>query len=98
MGAILAIKKGRAVLHQKFVYFAMACSLIFLISYVCYHFTTPATVYGDLDGNGLLSDLEREQAGYARIFYLVILLTHITGCDKLSIHTKLTLSGFNEPV
>ena len=77
IGAILAIKKGRAVLHQKCIYFAMACSLIFLLSYVCYHFTTPATVYGDLDGNGLLSDLEREQAGYTRIFYLVILLTHI---------------------
>ena len=30
IGAILAIKKGRAVLHQKCIYFAMVCSLIFL--------------------------------------------------------------------
>ena len=77
IGAILAIKKSRAVLHQKCIYLAMACSLIFLLSYVCYHFTADPTKYGDLDGNGLLSDLEREQAGYARIFYLVILFTHI---------------------
>ena len=75
--ALVAIKKGRVALHQRWIYAAMGCSLIFLLSYVAYHFTTSETVYGDLDGNGSLSELERAQAGGMRMVYLVILLSHI---------------------
>ena len=72
--AVVAIKNGRVKKHQNFIYAAFVCSLIFLLSYVTYHFTTPATLYGDIDGNGTLSDAEKNEAGGLRIFYLFILL------------------------
>ncbi len=77
IGALLAIQKGKVNLHRQMIQFAIVCSLIFLLSYVTYHFTTPATIYGDLDGNGVLSDSEKQIAGNGRLVYLFILLTHI---------------------
>ena len=75
--ALISIKQGRVAMHQRWIYVAMGCSLLFLLSYVTYHFTTPETVYGDLDGDGALSEAERAQAGFMRTIYLVILLSHI---------------------
>jgi putative membrane protein len=75
--ALVAIKKGSAILHQRWIYSAMICSLIFLLSYVAYHFTTPETIYGDLDGDGLLSEHEKMASGSMRNVYLVVLLSHI---------------------
>jgi putative membrane protein len=75
--AIVAIKGGHVVRHQRWIYLAMGCSLLFLLSYVTYHFTTPETVYGDTDGDGELQYSERVAAGKMRLVYLVILLSHI---------------------
>jgi len=55
----------------------MGLSVLFLLSYVTYHFTTPETIYGDLDHNGVLSDTERLAAGSSRSIYMAILLSHI---------------------
>jgi putative membrane protein len=77
VGAIRAIKKGNVNLHRQMIHFAVVCSFVFLLSYVTYHFTTPATIYGDSDGNGILSETEKVVAGSFRLFYLFILLTHI---------------------
>ncbi len=76
--SFLAIRKGKVDLHQRWIYVAMGCSLLFLLSYVTYHFTTPETIYGDRDGNGDLSHEEKVATGKMRIFYLVILLSHIS--------------------
>ena len=75
--ALDAIKKGNAFLHQRWIYAAMICSLLFLLSYVTYHFTTPETIYGDLNGDGEMSEVELAKAGTMRTAYLVILLSHI---------------------
>ena len=75
--ASVAIKKGNAFLHQRWIYVAMICSLLFLLSYVTYHFTTPETIYGDLNGDGEMSVGELAEAGTMRTVYLVILLSHI---------------------
>ena len=75
--ALVAIKKGNAFVHQKWIYCAMACSFVFLLSYVAYHFTTPETIYGDQNGDGKLSQLEVDEAGVMRKVYLSILLSHI---------------------
>ena len=75
--SVLSIRKGKVDLHQRWIYVAMGCSLVFLLSYVPYHFTTPETIYGDVDGNGELSEGERAEAGPMRMVYLVILLSHI---------------------
>ena len=50
---------------------------IFLLSYVAYHFTTPETLYGDLNRDGDLNESELLEAGSFRKIYLFILLSHI---------------------
>ena len=75
--ALLCIRKGRVLQHQRWIYVAMGCSILFLLSYVTYHFTTTETIYGDLDGNKELSEEERAEAGPLRAVYLSILLSHI---------------------
>ena len=54
------------------------CSIVFLLSYVLYPFTTPETLYGDANKDGFLSDLEIEEVGFMRKVYLTILLSHIS--------------------
>ena len=77
VAAILAIKKGLVLRHRTMIYGALVCSLVFLLSYVLYHFTTPATIFGDLNGDGQLSEVERMQVGGMRTVYLVILISHV---------------------
>lgn len=75
--ALIFIKKGNVLIHQRWIYCAMICSFIFLLSYVAYHFTTPETKFGDLNGDRKLSTNEISEAGSTRTVYLVILLSHI---------------------
>jgi putative membrane protein len=75
--AIRAIKKGKVILHQKMIYAAFICSLVFLLSYVTYHITTPATLFGDTNKDGLLSSAERDAVSGTRPYYLFILISHI---------------------
>ena len=75
--ATRAIKKGKVILHQKMIYAAFICSLVFLLSYVTYHITTPATLFGDANRDGLLSSAEREAVSGTRPYYLFILISHI---------------------
>ena len=77
VAAIQAIKKGLVFRHRTMIYGALVCSLVFLLSYVLYHFTTPATIFGDLNGDGQLSEVERMQVGGMRTVYLVILISHV---------------------
>lgn len=63
MVAFWHIKNGRVEQHRKAIYVAMVCSLLFLVSYVLYHFTTPETRYG---GEGLM-----------RTGYFFLLITHV---------------------
>jgi putative membrane protein len=56
---------------------AMVLSILFLVSYICHHLFAGETKFGDLDHNGVLSDAEKAQAGGLRIFYYIILITHI---------------------
>ena len=77
VAAIRAIKKGLVLRHRTMIYGALVCSLVFLLSYVLYHFTTPATIFGDLNGDGQLSEVERMEVGGMRTVYLVILISHV---------------------
>ncbi len=55
----------------------MALSAIFLISYILHHLFAGSTFYGDLDRNGVVSELEKEGAGGLRYVYFFLLGTHI---------------------
>ena len=75
--AIIAIKKKLVINHQRWIFLAMTCSFLFLLSYVAYHFTNTETLFGDADKDGALSVEEIEAAGKMIIIYLSILISHI---------------------
>ena len=62
--ALYFIKTKQIERHRRAIYTAMVFSIVFLLSYVVYHFTTPETKFG---GEGTI-----------RTVYFVLLLTHIT--------------------
>ena len=61
--ALYFIKNKEIENHRRSIYAALACSALFLVSYVLYHFTTPETKYG---GEGTL-----------RTVYFFFLITHV---------------------
>jgi len=75
--ALFYIKKLNIKAHRNSIYVAMGFSLLFLLSYVAYHFTTPETLYGDFNGDGVVDATELSQIGSMRTVYLVLLLSHI---------------------
>lgn len=75
--SLIFIKQKKVGLHRKANYTALGLSVLFILSYVAYHFTTPETIFGDSNGDGVLSEVERAAAGSSRTWYLVLLLSHI---------------------
>lgn len=61
--AVLNVKKGNIVLHEKLMKLAIICSVVFLVLYVLYHMTSESTNYG---GEGAL-----------KYVYFFILISHI---------------------
>lgn len=61
--AVLAIKKGNRLLHERLMTLAIAFSVAFLVMYVAYHMTADSTKFG---GEGAI-----------RYIYFFILVTHI---------------------
>ncbi|MBC6996537.1 DUF420 domain-containing protein [Neolewinella lacunae] len=76
--SLIFIKRKEVLRHRNANFAALGLSVLFLLCYVVYHFTTPEVKYGDLDHDGILSVTELAAAGSMRTVYLVILLTHIT--------------------
>jgi putative membrane protein len=71
------IKQGKRKEHIASMVSAFTLSSLFLISYVIYHYQGTHTLFGDLNSDGILSDIEKESIGGIRTIYLVVLLTHI---------------------
>ena len=61
--ALVMIKRGNVLAHRRAINCAMACSLLFLLCYVVYHFTTGETRFGG--------------EGWIKIVYLALLFSHI---------------------
>jgi putative membrane protein len=75
--ALVAVLKGRIALHRKMIMTAMGLSVLFLLSYVAYHFTSNEVKFGDLNLDGLVDDAERARVGGMRTVYLLLLASHI---------------------
>jgi len=71
------IKNKNRVLHKKAMSTAFFLGVVFLISYILYHSTTPSTVFGDFNQDGVLDNDEALRIGSFRSVYLLILLSHI---------------------
>lgn len=78
IAAYYYIRTNRVEMHRKAIYVAMGLSLLFLLSYVAYHFTSPEVLYGDANHNGVVDAAEKAAVAGARTFYLVLLISHIT--------------------
>ena len=61
--ALVMIKRKNIVAHRRAISAAMICSILFLLCYVAYHFTTPETKFG---GTGTI-----------RTIYFTLLISHI---------------------
>lgn len=75
--AFFQIKNKNIEGHRKAIYGAVVCSVLFLLSYVAYHFTTPETLFGDMNSDGIVDASELAAVGTARTIYLFILFSHI---------------------
>jgi putative membrane protein len=63
IAAVVAIKNGKRILHERLMTSAIALSVAFLVMYVAYHMTADSTKFG---GEGIM-----------RYVYFFILITHI---------------------
>jgi len=72
------IKQGNVTMHKRINITAFCLSSIFLVSYILFHYLMRKDiVYGDLDGNGEISNIESNALGVPRAVYLSILISHI---------------------
>ena len=77
IAALLAVKSNKYLLHKKLMLAAMVLSILFLVSYICHHLFAGETRFGDVNHDGLVSDIEKAAVGSSRIIYYIILGTHI---------------------
>ena len=63
IGALVAVKQGKYLLHKKMMLVALLLSLLFLVSYILHHLLGGETKFGGI--------------GNIRIFYFLLLSTHI---------------------
>ena len=63
IAALIAVKKHQFLLHKKLMLAAILFSLLFLVSYICHHVLAGETKFGG--------------SGGVKIFYLILLATHI---------------------
>ncbi|MEN0006704.1 MAG: DUF420 domain-containing protein, partial [Bacteroidota bacterium] len=75
--AFYFIKQKNIAAHRKAMTTAMGLSVLFLLSYVAYHFTSSSVVFGDINADGILSADEASAVAGIRPFYLTLLISHI---------------------
>jgi putative membrane protein len=77
VAALLAVKKGKFLLHKNIMMGALVLSILFLVSYIAHHLLAGEAKFGDADHNGIISEVEKAAVGSVRYVYYIILITHI---------------------
>ena len=72
---LIKLKKIRW--HRMVMTTAFMMGILFLVSYVIYHYASAPTVFGDANHDGYLDLSEATVVGNSRNIYLLILLSHI---------------------
>jgi putative membrane protein len=75
--ALWMVKKKRYELHKRLMLTSMFLSILFLLSYICHHLLAGDARFGDINHDGIVTATEKADAGSLRIFYYVVLGTHI---------------------
>jgi putative membrane protein len=71
------IRNGNVPVHKRINILTFCLSALFLVSYILFHYLKPETIFGDIDGDGVLSATEATAIGSVRTIYLIILTSHI---------------------
>jgi putative membrane protein len=71
------ISRKNIAMHKRINIAAFILSSLFLVSYIIFHYLAPETRYGDLNGDHLVSEMEKAAVGSLRYVYYTILITHI---------------------
>lgn len=74
---LIAVRRKKYLLHKRVMITAMVFSAMFLISYVLHHLFAGSTLFGDVNQDGIVNEIELAAVGNTRMIYFVILLTHI---------------------
>ena len=77
IAALIAIKNKKIKWHQALMTTGFSLGAIFLLTYVLYHSSVTTTIFGDGNGDGLLSDTELGLVSISRPIYVGILISHI---------------------
>lgn len=75
--ALVAVKAKSYKWHRNIMITAMILSMLFLVSYICHHLFAGDTRFGDVNHDGIVTELEKAAVGKSRILYYIILGTHI---------------------
>ncbi len=76
VAGLIAVKRKNFVPHKKIMMGAILLSVLFLVSYICHHLFAGETRFGDVDGDGIVTEAEKAAASGRGIYYF-ILITHI---------------------
>jgi len=71
------VKMKRYELHKTLMLTSMWLSILFLLSYICHHLLAGDTKFGDINHDGIVSETEKADAGSLRVFYYIVLGSHI---------------------
>lgn len=77
VAGVITAKNKNYVTHKKIMITTIVLSVLFLLSYICHHLFAGETKYGDIDHDGVLSLNETAMAGSTRVYYYILLITHI---------------------
>ena len=77
VGALVAIKNKNIRWHRSLMTAGFSLGAIFLLTYVLYHSSASTTIFGDSNGDSILSDAELDRVSTSRLIYIGILGSHI---------------------
>lgn len=75
--SLIAVKSKNYTLHKNLMITAMLLSILFLVSYICHHLFAGDTRFGDVNHDGIVTEIEKAAVGSKRMIYYIILGTHI---------------------